>query len=697
MIRLDIGPEGTPHKDTAKVSRHVINLKSVDSSEKHEAHSKVTVDLKGPAVDKKRSDKIHFVGKNYGRRRGLGRIPMLAAALFMILLLNVGQIVFLGKEQGTQALALAAEGFLSLKGAGQSFASGESGADLLMFDQAQTLFDEAKQKGAFLLTAASPWLDEPGSVQSLSHVLDAGSLMAEVGKHLSAARTALSTLPAEGSLTQYLRSVSTTDLEPAAAQLNQIQELLAQVDVRGTSYEEKFADYDDKLKALSTLLNLWVSVKEPLLTALGDRTPQTYLVLLENNDEMRLGGGFIGSLALVTLNDGRLSPIEFHDVYDYDGNFFEEIPVPVPELTGLVTQWRLRDSNVFVDFPSSAEKAAWFLEHEKGPGVDGVIAVNLSAAQAFLESTGPLTIASLPKALTAEAFPAVLSTLIEAKTFGKTTPKAVLSEVLSAFMQKATAPATAANLGASAWDQIQKKQLLFYHKDPSVQATLKELGMDGSVPKLSTLTGDFFLPTFESIGGNKSDRYVTTQITHDTQILEDDSMVATVSLTRTHTFNEASLAWLKKTTADYGFTQWDWSLEQLMGNAPSKEAIRLYLPEGTHLLDSQGIFRDEVRIFYDAAQDLSYFYFDQTLNAGESKTVTLQFALPMKFQGDFKEYDFKWIKQPGLKNVTYKKSVTAPSKILLSADPIAPEHQDGTDYFLSGDLGKDLTLKLLYR
>jgi hypothetical protein len=698
MIRLDIGPENTPPRDNPKASSHVIDLKNVDASSKKKAHERVTVDLKKEIEFKNSSpEKIHIVGKNFSRRRGLGRIPMLVAALFMILALNVGQMIFLGKNQGEEALALAAEGFMSLKGASQSFVSGESGADLLMFDQAQQLFDEAKNKGAFLLTAASPWLDEPGPVQSLSNVLDAGSLMAEVGKHLSSARSSLTQLPPEGSLTDYLRTVSEADLEPAAEQMNQIQTLLENVDLSGTEYQAQFSEYEDKLSALSDLLNLWVSVKEPLLIALGDKTPQTYLVLLQNNDEMRLGGGFIGSFVLVTLNDGRLSPLDFHDVYEFDNRSYQDIPVPIPELTGLTTQWRLRDSNYSPDFPTSAQKSAWFLEQEGGPGVDGVIAVNLSAAQAFMEDTGALTLPSLSKALSAETFPAVLSTLVEAKTFGKTTPKAVLGELLNAFMEKASNPQTAAALGGTAWEQIQKKQLLFYHKDPRVEKLFTDLGMEGSIPKLSTLEGDFYMPTVETISGNKTERYIQTKLTHDTEILEDGSMVATVGLTRTHTFNDDTLAWLKQTTREYGFTAWTGTLEALMGNAPNKAAIRLYLPEGATLLDSSGIYRDDVRIFYDSDQDLSYYYFDQTLLPGESQTITLQFALPLKLQGSFQNYNFQWFKQPGLKNVTYEESVTAETRTLLSSSPVPTEIQPGRDYFVSGSFDQDLSLNLLYQ
>lgn len=698
MIRLEIGSESNPKKDKLGLSSHLIDLKNVDAPSKKEAHKKVTVDLKKEIEFKNNTPgKIHIVGKNFSRRKGLGRFPMLVAALFMIVLLNAGQMIFLGKHQGEEALALAAEGFMSLKGASQSFVSGESGADLVMFDQAQNLFDEAKEKGAFLLSAASPWLDEPGPVQSLNNVLEAGTLMAEVGKHLSSARETLSALPAEGSLTIVLRTVSENDLEPAAAAMGQIQELLKGVDVTGTEYETEFAQYRDKLNGLATLLQLWVDMKEPLLTALGDRNPQTYLILLENNDEMRLGGGFIGSLALVTINDGRLSPIDFHDVYEYDNLYTKDLAVPVPELTGLTTQWRLRDSNVYVDFPSSAQKAAWFLEQEGGPGVDGVIAVNLSSAQSFLEVTGELALPSLKKALTAETFPAVMSTLVEAKTFGASSPKAVLADVINAFVEKASSPQVAANLGARAWEEMQKKQLLFYSKEPSVQKLFTDLGMDGGIPQLSTVDSDFFLATFESIGGNKTERYVTNELTHDTQILDDGSMVATVTLTRTHTFSDDTLAWLKKTTRDYGFTAWSEHLEGLLGDAPNTEALRFYLPEGSRLIDSSGVYRDDVRLFYDNAQDLSYFYLDQTLLPGESKTIALQFALPMKFRGTYKEYDFQWFKQPGLKSTSFTKTVTAPTKTMLSSSLPATEFIEGKDYSLSGSLDKDFSIKLLYQ
>lgn len=705
MIRLDIGLEQNHPRPSNKKSQHVVDLKTLDGAKKNQAHSKVTLNMKEEIRIKTLTpDKIQIVGRNYSRRRGLGRIPMLVAALAMILLLNVGQLVFLGRQQGEEALALASEGFMTLQGAGQSLTSGDAGGDIVLFNQAQELFDQAKQEGAFLLNAPTPWLDEPTQVTSLRNVLDAGSLMSDLGVNMSEAKTALSTLPAEGSLTEYLRSVSVNSLEPAADEINQINTLLSAVDLTGTGYEEKFAQYQGKLTALEDLLKLWKDAKEPLLTALGDIHPQTYLVLLENNDEMRLGGGFIGSFVLVTLNDGRLTQMDFHDVYEYDGQYRKHQDVPVHELRGLTNEWRMRDSNISADFALSAQKAAWFLEEEGGPGVDGVIGVNLSSAQSFLQVTGALSLPSLSKALSGEDLPSVLATLVESKTYGTTTPKAVLGELINAFTEKATDPVMATELFASAWSETQKKSISFYHKDPSVQALVESMGMSGALPDLNALTAeegaevDSFMPLFTDIGGNKTGRYVKTALTHNTQILEDGSVVVTVEMTRVHTFtNDTELA-LKDTLESYGFTAWNDALLYTLGKAENKTGIRIYIPEGAQLLETQGLYKDEVQFFYDPVEDHSYFYFDQSLEPGEAQTVTLQWALPWKFQGEFQEYNFAWFKQPGLKNLSITKTVTAPSDILLSGTPEATETQDGADYTYHEDsMAGDLELTLLYR
>jgi hypothetical protein len=137
------------------------------------------------------------------------------------------------------------------------------------------------------------------------------------------------------------------------------------------------------------------------------------------------------------------------------------------------------------------------LELEGGQGVDGVIGVNLSSAQALLSEIGPLKIDSLPIPLTAENFPIVVSTLVEAKTYGQN-PKLILQEILDAVLTQKMAATSDKNLfqkvGARMFTESQKKQILFYHKDPAVQKMFENLNLSGSLPALASQTGDFFMP-----------------------------------------------------------------------------------------------------------------------------------------------------------------------------------------------------------
>ncbi|MBT5516530.1 DUF4012 domain-containing protein [Candidatus Peregrinibacteria bacterium] len=699
-LRMDIGEEADKNQDMPEISKHVLSLKKVDKPKKEKARENVSLDLKDLKEEikfKKERGRICIVGELPRSKQGLGRAPIIVSAVLMIFVLNFGQLIFLGKSRGNEALALAGEAFLSLQTASESFVSGEPGSESILFSQAESLFNAAEEKGSFLLSQNSNWLSEPAKVHSLRNLIESGKLMSEVGQHMGNVRAAFDQFPEEGSITEHLRKASEDDLEPAAAKFKRINQLLDEVDISGTGYEADFDGYRDKLNSLSEIFDLWLAAKEPLLTVLGDKLPQHYLILLQNNDEIRPGGGFIGSYAVAMFNDGRLADLEFKDVYEIDNLYNGFLEIPVPEIRELTDNWRFRDSNVYADFPTTANSAMNLFDIQGGPGVDGVIAINLSAAQAMLGAIGPLEIPSLPKALTAEAFPAVTSTMVEAKSTGETTPKAIVGELIDAFVAKLESPIQHAALGATLLNEINKKQILFYHKDDLVQDFIASVGMDAAIPQLGTLDGDFFMLNATNIGGHKSP-YMTNDINHHTEILSDGSIVNSLTLTRSNNFTEHTLAWLKNITAEYGFTSWHEGLEKLQGNAADRTALRLYVPEGVQILNVFGSnHRDDFQLYYDPENDISYYYLDQIIAPGETQSFTMQYVLPWSISDDFESYDFHIFKQPGLKAINYRKTVTAPHHILLSSEPLATESQEETDYIKSGPLKGDESIKLLYR
>ncbi len=148
---------------------------------------------------------------------------------------------------------------------------------------------------------------------------------------------------------------------------------------------------EDNLDEAGRYIDISVQLLPQLPTILGNEEKKTYLVLFQNNMELRPTGGFIGSFALVTVSHGKLSDITVHDVYTADGQLKGHIepPSPIKDYLGEANWW-LRDSNWDPDFATSAKRAEWFLEKEMDRQVDGVIGVDLEVAKSMLKQTGPV-------------------------------------------------------------------------------------------------------------------------------------------------------------------------------------------------------------------------------------------------------------------------------------------------------------------
>lgn len=142
----------------------------------------------------------------------------------------------------------------------------------------------------------------------------------------------------------------------------------------------------------------------PLLTAAFDLLPHlprlvpesgewTYLLLAQNNDELRPTGGFISAIGAITVIQGvpRLAP--FRDSYDVEdwSKPHGDPPEALRKYMGL-DLWVTRDGNWWPDFPTSAQAIAQLYESNKGGQVRGVLAADMFAAAQLLEALTPLPI-----------------------------------------------------------------------------------------------------------------------------------------------------------------------------------------------------------------------------------------------------------------------------------------------------------------
>lgn len=258
---------------------------------------------------------------------------------------------------------------------------------------------------------------------------------------------------------------------------------------------------------------------------LGINGRRTYLVLLQNNMELRPTGGFIGSYATIVFENGKLLDYQVEDVYTADGQLrgYIEPPEPIQRYLGEST-WFLRDSNWNPHFPTTAETAAWFIDKEMNISVNGVVGINLNVIQKFLEIMGPVELIDYDEIITAENVFERLQYQSEINFFpGSTQKKDYLSHVTRLLFQQVEQAQenTLFELARVLVDSANEKQITIALNDPQAQQVLQNLHWDGSIVKpecefeaTTDCVSDYFGIREANLGVNKANYFVDRTIKH---------------------------------------------------------------------------------------------------------------------------------------------------------------------------------------
>lgn len=304
-----------------------------------------------------------------------------------------------------------------------------------------------------------------------------------------------------------------------------------------------------KLTEVKDVIALIENTIDTYPSLLGFEGKRKYLLLFQNNMELRPGGGFIGSYGLLDIEHGKMSKFQIYDVYDADGKLKDHIEPPYPLRRYLgAAHWYLRDSNFAIDFPTSAAQASSFLRLETGETVDGVISIDTDFLKSMLSVVGPVTVADYKETVTAENFYLLTQTHAEKDFFpGSTQKKDFLRSLANTLLLEITEGKGVPyqrflkELGKS----IKEKHLLFASPDSATQQlfTVNNLSSslwDGRKKEQNTFL-DFLGVIDANLGANKANYYVNKSVQQDVVIGEDGSMRTTVSVTYLNTSKKDSI------------------------------------------------------------------------------------------------------------------------------------------------------------
>lgn len=622
--------------------------------------------------EKERNHYLYIKGKKFAPPKSLGALVKLAFAGFAILLvINTLNVYFIGKGIESDISENAYEGYNYLVDAGKSATKIQFEKSQESFEKAIENFSRAEEELWFINLDKTFYADENTLGKAVEAMLQGGKHFATAGQYFLEALEEFNKIPIyfvsknnpenvePPSLTDTLRvGLEKTDLaideiSKAAIKIQNIEEKSLPKDVR---HRVVFAK--EKINEIFETLKSTQEHFPAILKLLGDRYPHRYLILLQNNNEIRPTGGFIGTYAIMDVNDGYIEKLDTHDVYDIDGSYGGIIEPP-EEFKAFTSNWRFRDSNYSPDFPTSAKKARWFLEKEGGPTVDTVIAINQGLLRDMMEITGPIQVGEFGE-LTSENYNLLLSFIIEGKVWGPEDPKHILKMFIPAFKEAILKEENIGSMSSKLYKAVQQKHIMMYSADEEIQNLIENLGLSGKVHEIGEQE-DYLSVINISIGGTKSEQFIEEEIIHNTHIDELGTAIDEITLKRTHMWTDDIYKEWKKTINAYGFDVLPDRVIDILGRGKNKVNTRIYVPEGSILLDTDGA---DVMTKYDMDLKKTYFLVTLEASAGETAEVWIKYRLPFTFTFT-PAITYKLIaeKQPGSVGSIFTKTVTTDEEL----------------------------------
>lgn len=324
-------------------------------------------------------------------------------------------------------------------------------------------------------------------------------------------------------------------------------------------------------------INYGLEVMDILPSFLGVGSGEKkYLILFQNESELRATGGFIGSYGLLTFNDGELKTLEVKDIYEADGQLpgHVEPPIEIKNHFGEAS-WYMRDANWKADFNQTATDIQWFYDKETGNQVDGVIGIDLAVARSILEVTGEIYVPDFSEKITKDNLYEQAEFYAEKKFFPGSNQKASFLGGLGKQMFetiKGLNIIKKAELMSKTIDLLESNELQLAINDVKTDDKMSELGWNGEIYKgkcgTENCVMDYFYLVESNLGVNKANYFLYRN-------MEQSVDIANGSLSR-----------VVKVTYENTAKNSNWP------GGDYKNYVRVYLPKDTNI--SQIVVMDGV-------------------------------------------------------------------------------------------------------
>jgi hypothetical protein len=409
--------------------------------------------------------------------------------------------------------------------------------------------------------------------------------------------------------------------------------------------------FKEKIPQFQEYAGRAIDYSDFLLKFVGASGKKTYLVLLQNNSELRPTGGFPGTYAVATFEDGNLAKIFVDDIYQIDSNLRENIIPPLP-MQHITPNWGMRDANWFADFPSSARKVQEFYRKNGGGGIDGVLTVTPDVIAEIFKVIGPIDMPDYGLKLDAGNFLTEIQNEVEYEA-DRSKPKKILTDLQPEFFKRL------ASQNQESWleifeilsNAVEQKHILAFFGDSDLQETAVKNGFAGEIKQTSA---DYLQIVFANIKGSKTDFVTDSSMGLETTVGEDSAVSHALTINRAHKGGGSKYGFYNRDNSAYVkiFVPKGAALESVVG-----QSITDFKPligySGAGFKNDPDLKRVENSIYHPIAgvdefeeSGKTVFGFWLIVKPGQTKSVVLKYSVPLAGAAAG-NYNLFWQKQSG--------------------------------------------------
>ncbi len=376
----------------------------------------------------------------------------------------------------------------------------------------------------------------------------------------------------------------------------------------------------------------------------GFMNDKTYVLILQDNTEIRPTGGLMACMGLLTVHDGNVKDLHLY----YENNSWTGHVVKLGGPVSLIqffneNRVRLYDSNMQYDFASFAPTMLSNFYQVTGQKADGIIAVDFTAVEAIMRITGPINISG--DVITSR------NIVDRAHYYAgiSTGDKAPLVTLLSSLAIKIVEIVRDASLPVkldfiNAVQQLGAEKHLFFYV-PGDSLTANFAGASAMPAR------DFISVVDMNTGSEKADFGVYRSIDYHIQLFANGSGVANLTIAYDNT------------------CFWDYKLFQTV-----------LVPPGAELMNATTSAQDLNGPLSTGDANFTAFSTSVRVPANETGTITYLYTLPhvVSSSGVQERYDLYVQKQAGINEYAFNPEVRLPDGARLLASQNAEAHQTST-------------------